>query len=99
MTKEEALYKIYGNSPIFSFDFALPQGLLDEVVDYLVKEDFHYKNSERNFIYDQILSGCVYAYGRSGGESGLLPLTFKAKMLLQVYETENNCRLIFQPTI
>ena len=84
MTKTEAVRKLYGDNPTFSFDYALPQPLLDEMVTVLTGYHTHVTDSDkiaqiRADYYATLYTGCVYAYCKESGNAGLLPLTSDAR--------------------
>ena len=90
MTKDEVIRAIYGAEPPFDYDTSLPQGILDAIADEAVRDwpwtNDPDKDTHRNKVYERVRSGTVFAYGKKGNGSGLLPLTADARREIQLSE-------------
>lgn len=101
--KDQLVKKIYGENPVFEYDNALPQDTLERMTRRLTDEVLHESVDEeerrdyRVKVYNEILSGTVYAYDKNSAAQGFLPLTKKALYRLQHYGELIETNLIFTP--
>lgn len=87
MDKHEAIRKLYGENPPFSYDTALPQSVLDGIANestiQFQDDSDGWSEKQRRKAYNRIYFGCVYAYDKNGSGQGFLPLTKEARLELQ----------------
>ena len=93
-TLDQRIQKIYGENyrENFEFDSAKPQFLLDEMAqmggdDAELREEY----------YREIYMNTVYAYCKNSRLEGFLPLTFKARQILDKFGRQRGVNLIFTP--
>jgi hypothetical protein len=105
-SKNEMVREIYGPTPPFSFDTALPQDTLDMIAESISMAGYGPMNdvpgSTQEFeqeVYATILSGTVYAYGRRMTGEGFVPLTEKARHYLRLYSEIVGRSVIFTPVL
>lgn len=93
-TFEQRIQKLYGENyrENFEFDSAKPQTLLDAMAQ-MGGDD----SELRNEIYQEVYMNTVYAYCKHSRFEGFLPLTYKARQILDKFGHRRDVNLIFTP--
>lgn len=99
MNKQEIVNFLYpNNKELFSYDTALPMHFMKDILETVFPklDPFMPEYSEKYIaVYNS-----VYAYGKGKDRSsGLIPLTYEAKEILNAYERKAGYSPIFTPTI
>jgi hypothetical protein len=103
INKNDRVLQLYTGST-FEFDTALPNNLTTRIVDELIERKLtgwygDGKPKERHELWAILHSGCVYAYCRISGRSGLLPITNDAINMLYLYNESTASNVIFTPIL